>query len=541
MKNGFRQSMAWLHTWTGVLLCWLLFAIFVTGTIAYFRQEVTFWMQPELHETGAYSPADAPQAARVALDKLAEIAPDAESWSVSLPESRSPTTSISWREQGAPPGRRGFESAVLNPETGERLHPRETAGGNFLYRFHFELYALPRNVARWIVGIATAFMFIAIISGIITHKKIFKDFFTFRPAKGQRSWLDMHNVTAVLALPFHLMITYSGLLLFMATLLPFAFESGRRGPPTGAREQPQQVAQAQSVPAPPVLAPIAPMLSQAERIWGMPAGRISIDKPGGDAPRIELAPMRNRKLTAHSGSGSNGVERLTFDGKTGTLLSESDGPAHSAVSATYNAFGSLHRARFADTALRWIFFAAGVAGTVMSATGLLLWVSKRAAKHTKADREPLGLAFVRRLNVGTIAGLMAAVAAYFWANRLLPAELEARPLWEIRTFFAVWAILLIYPAFRKVSRAWPEELATGAVLFATLPLLDALTTDTNGIDALLRGQWVLVGFDLVALATALSLGVAAWKMARSEPARARKAKTAAPQPAVQPMVTEESS
>ena len=32
MKEGFRQSMAWLHTWSGLLFGWLLFAIFLTGT-----------------------------------------------------------------------------------------------------------------------------------------------------------------------------------------------------------------------------------------------------------------------------------------------------------------------------------------------------------------------------------------------------------------------------------------------------------------------------------------------------------------------------
>ena len=46
---------------------------------------------------------------------------------------------------------------------------------------------------------------------MVTHRRIFKDFFTFRPAKGgQRAWLDAHNVTGVLVLPFYLMITFSG-------------------------------------------------------------------------------------------------------------------------------------------------------------------------------------------------------------------------------------------------------------------------------------------------------------------------------------------
>ena len=69
---------------------------------------------------------------------------------------------------------------------------------------------------KHLVGLAVTF--VAIISGVITHRRIFADFFTFRTRRGQRSWLDAHNAVAVLALPFHLMITYTGLvtLLFLA-------------------------------------------------------------------------------------------------------------------------------------------------------------------------------------------------------------------------------------------------------------------------------------------------------------------------------------
>ena len=48
MKEGFRQAMAWLHTWAGLIFGWLLFAIFLTGTLAYFKGEITHWMQPEV-------------------------------------------------------------------------------------------------------------------------------------------------------------------------------------------------------------------------------------------------------------------------------------------------------------------------------------------------------------------------------------------------------------------------------------------------------------------------------------------------------------
>lgn len=36
---GFRQANAWLHTWTGLLLGWLLYAVFLTGTRASSRKK----------------------------------------------------------------------------------------------------------------------------------------------------------------------------------------------------------------------------------------------------------------------------------------------------------------------------------------------------------------------------------------------------------------------------------------------------------------------------------------------------------------------
>ena len=47
MKEGFRQSMAWLHTWTGLVVGWVLFFVFLTGTAGYVQIELTRWMQPE--------------------------------------------------------------------------------------------------------------------------------------------------------------------------------------------------------------------------------------------------------------------------------------------------------------------------------------------------------------------------------------------------------------------------------------------------------------------------------------------------------------
>ena len=47
MGATFRQSMAWLHTWTGLTVGWVLYFIFLTGTVGYLNNEVDRWMRPE--------------------------------------------------------------------------------------------------------------------------------------------------------------------------------------------------------------------------------------------------------------------------------------------------------------------------------------------------------------------------------------------------------------------------------------------------------------------------------------------------------------
>ena len=97
MNGAFRQSMSWLHTWTGLLFGWILLAMFLTGTASYFRPEITRWMQPE---TG--KPASVSTAVAGAEAYLRKVAPNARSWSISVPDARQSTVLVSWRPQPKP-------------------------------------------------------------------------------------------------------------------------------------------------------------------------------------------------------------------------------------------------------------------------------------------------------------------------------------------------------------------------------------------------------------------------------------------------------
>lgn len=493
MKDGFRQAMAWLHTWSGLVVGWLLFAIFVTGTLAYFRPEITQWMQPELPREGSTA-----QHATAAERYLRDVAPVARSWIISLPDEREPQLRVFWRELG-PDGR--FERELLDPISGKRTSARDTMGGDFFYRFHFEL-AMPNPWGRYLVGICAMFMLVAIITGIVTHKKIFKEFFTFRPRKGQRSWLDFHNASSVLALPFHLMITYTGLITLMLLYMPWGVEVAYDGDSGAlfAEAFPQQQVEPAEVRLP--LAPLAPMVARAEARWGQEASvsRIDVQYPGD----------RNATVTLQRGPGqglSHETDKLRFAGASGELLGDSGALAPAAT--TRQLLYGLHVARFAPELLRWFFFVSGLTGCLMIATGLVLWTVKRRPQQLKSGGVAFGHALVERLNVAAIAGLPLAIIAFFHANRLLPVDMAQRADWEVRVFLICWLATLIHALMRTPRRAWIEQLLAAAIGCLALPVVNLLTTGDHLPAALMRGDGVAVGFDLIVLACGAALALVA--------------------------------
>lgn len=59
----------------------MLFAVFLTGTTAYLRPELTRWMRPEMVATTV----DPVQAGLAAVTRLRELAPRSANWFIALP------------------------------------------------------------------------------------------------------------------------------------------------------------------------------------------------------------------------------------------------------------------------------------------------------------------------------------------------------------------------------------------------------------------------------------------------------------------------
>jgi len=492
MKNTFTQSMAWLHTWGGLVFGWLLFAIFVTGTLAVFDKELNHWMQPEIPASGV-SQADA---ARRAIGYLQTHEAQAGNWGVSLPTERSPGLRVSTGD------RRHGTAVHLDPHSGEAIDVRDSVGGNFFFRFHFTL-DLPRNWGIFVVGALALVMLAALVTGIVIHKKLFKEFFTFRPNKGQRSWLDFHNASAVLLLPFHLMITYTGLVIFMLIYIPAGVDAlfagdnrayfqaqgnGRLEQPRGQAKQPGQ------------LTDVVPLLAQAEGALG-PISGFNIRNPNTAGARIEIRPELGNRIALSKG------QAMVFDGVSGKLLS--DVTEWRAAPLTQRVMVGLHFAQFGGYPMRWLYFVCGAISCVMIASGLVLFCVKRGRKYATASADASARRWYRVAevcNIGFVAGLLLACVGLLWASRLLPVELAHREGWEVRAFFGVWLLALLHAGIRPARRAWVEQLGLTALLCVGLGVFGGLA------DGLRQGVVACAGV------LGVLLGMVAWRVQHAAPA-----------------------
>lgn len=486
ISRNLRPALSWLHTWLGLLPGWLLYFMFVTGTAGYLDTEIDRWMRPEL--PAAQYPLPALPPAAHALAYLELQAPNAQRWSVQLPVDRNePYLRVAWLPAGGGPA----GATWLDPHTGAPLSARDTAGGQWLYQMHWKLHYLPEGVAQWAVAIASMALLLALVTGVVVHRRLFADFFTFRPGKGPRSWLDVHNIAGVVSLPFQLMISYSGLVFLMFSFMPL-IASAWYGPGPGAVRSlyadlfpPLAVAPAAGRPAP--LALLAPVLRDAQARWGgAPVATLDVQHPGDAHARIQVV-----------GSFAGGPVRtagiLVYDGASGALLAER--PAwRGAPVASRDLLLGLHEGLFAPPVLRALYVLSGLLGCLMIATGLRLWTLRRSAGRGR------GGSGVERANVAVLLGLPCAIAGYFWANRLLPVDLPQRAQWEMQALFVFWLALAVHAACTPPRRAWRLHAALAAAMFGALPLLNALTTARHLGRSLPAGDMVMAGFDLGMLA-----------------------------------------
>jgi len=498
MEPTLRASMNWLHTWSGVLLGGLLFAIFWMGTLSVFDREIDRWMAP-MTRLAVSKPAPALDALRPFYDLAA--AAKAPRWAVVLPTERDPVIRVFWQ------GTSGPASHLLNPASGTELPEPGTWGGSrFIYPFHYMMHIKVWRLGAWIVGLASMAMLVLCVSGVIVHRKIFVDLFAFRVrSKPRRLILDLHNVAGVLGLPFHVAITLSGLIVFYWVYFPGGWQVVygndqrtffREGYDTFDRPR-----LGRSAP----LASLDAMVDRASNLWGGVEPRSIVVQYPGDAASYVQTSRTTTDLIAGA------AYFATFDAATGEFLHlRKPGPI---ITAQHFVAG-LHLVQFRHWTLRWLYFCLGLVGCLLIATGYLFWLDSRRKRHIQLGLR--GVPAVESLTIGSVTGIVIATLAFFVVNRLLPLGMtflgQERAALEVWTFYLVWLAAFGH-AWLRPGQAWIEQCRTVAALAVAAVLLNWITTGDHPIRSLGSSHlWPIAGMDLMLLGGAAIAALTARKL-----------------------------
>jgi len=548
MSPHFRQAMTWLHTWLGLVLGFVLMVAFFFGALSVFDREIDRWAIPETR----FDSQPMPRFDNVLQPVYAQLKPHPDDMvatqqrvigSLPSPETMPMSSLYAYTTHRDPVLAIGGEFDVpnkLKDDTDEHAHvhgwatidPRSgqflpddklKIGSGWFYPMHYHLNWSWLNLGSWLVGLAGFSMLVALVSGVIMHRKIFREFFTFRPWKRtQRSALDLHNLTGVVALPFHFFFALTGLVIFASsvyfpvshTLLKPLHEQhevleARR---TGLPHEPAGIA------AP--LASVDAMVAEAKRRWAarnMPGevGLLMIEHLGDSNGYVSL-------YRAGSDQVALVGQAIHFKASTGEVLREE--PAPSAVGGINEFLTGLHLQHFEHWLLRWLYVLGGLLGCVCIATGFIFFVEKRKRKHAQSSSQ--GSRVVDALAVTTVTGMVIATIGMLVLNRLLPAHLVGKGDWEQLAFWGLWVLAMLHAFVRsapvaqaKLNPAWREQCWGIAALALAAVVLNWLSTGDHLFKTMVNEPyWAVAGVDLSLL---VSAGIAVWaarKLAQREQA-----------------------
>ena len=237
----FRLSMTWLHTWFGLVLGYLLVVVFFFGSLSVFDREIDRWAIPETRFAAQPMPSfdtmlapifaamrPEPEELVAARQRVGGVLPahlPTMNWGAYTTH-RDPVLAMfaEYAVTNNPddPDDHVHGHVTIDPRSGTLLpDDRLKIGSEFFYPMHIGLHLTWKDLGYWIVGLAALAMLAALVSGIVIHRRIFRELFTFRPHKHvQRSTLDLHNLTGVVALPFHFFFALTGLTIFAGMYLP---------------------------------------------------------------------------------------------------------------------------------------------------------------------------------------------------------------------------------------------------------------------------------------------------------------------------------
>ena len=344
------------HSWLGLFVAAVMFLICLTGSFVVLFEEFERWEQPNVEEYLNYSPEQIETAVDEFLLRVEQVP---KSLYVVLPTKEVPRIHI------AGDGQEWF----VNRDG--RLSDAPVEGWtHFLKEMHINLH-LPQTFGIIVVGIFGAMLCGLIVSGIIAHPRIFKDAFIWRRNKSERlNQVDLHNRLSVWGTPFYLMIGLTGAFIglvsiFIAASAGVFFNNDRDAVVNAVYGAEPKVTQSQqTINYSKAFENLQQYAPNATPIY------LVIQNKGTDHQFLEVAATLPGRFIYSE------LYQLRSNGEVISHQGMSDGAAGRQVA--YSVY-RLHFGHFAGFPVKVLYVALGLCLTVICASGVNIWLSRR--KH----------------------------------------------------------------------------------------------------------------------------------------------------------------
>jgi len=463
-----------LHSWAGITLGLIVFIVCFSGAFALFDNEIKTWEDPALRVAISETPAEIDATFKTWVEDQTGGA-ETEFVRLDYPTTHAPFYFgvVHWHDA---------EDNHLDAEqrwdanTGAPIAVRGGGLSEWILDFHRD-FMWPdmlggRTVGRSLVGIVGIVLMLAILTGIIAHTKIREEAYSMRLKRSQRlKWQDSHKVVGLWGLPFYIMIAftgaYLGVIVIVSQLIAAIAYKGD------------------------IEALVAAVLGPDPEPTGQQVQMISLDElremqhpDSGKTPYMVI--MRNYgDAAAEFEMFYKGSTRLTFadvtyiNGATGEPSPPNEFREETGAMRVANAVTPLHYGTYGGIWLKLLYFVLGLSLAVVTALGSMMWIERR--KHGNDGGKTL--TFYNRLgyfNTGIIMGLPVATLSIFYLDKLYFGAESARIFATGWTFFAIWALGLVYSCVRRNDyRTTRELLIFAGMLAICVPILNGLAT----------GQW----------------------------------------------------
>lgn len=460
------------HSVLGIAFAAMIYIVCLSGTLSVFMRDFERWEQP----AAPTFPVASDAAVGRAIAEMGSRTGSGRNFYVLLPSDDFPRLMLS-------SGNDADDETWYADADGHLAKRAKTPWTDFLVDLHTRLH-LPQSLGRFLVGLTGVALLSSLISGILAHPRIFRDAFHLRLGGSRRlEQADLHNRLGVWPLPFHIIVSLTGALLGLSTvivgilaLLVFRGDSQQIYAllvPPAAKEDARPAAM------PDVSRLIA---VTRERAAAAQPRQIEIAHWGRRDMRLELSASRPRLIAQQ--------DSITFDAG-GTIVAEKHPAGLNVGERILGALGQLHFGWFGGSALRIAYGLLGLVLCVVTSSGITIWLARRRDKGRAApalERLWAAIAWGQPLAIATTVPL-----ALLLHDRLPDSALVT--VWAAVALLSAIAASAL-PSISATHLAKAARVATGLMLLASVALHATMS---------LRGATDLAGFVVDAVIVVIAI------------------------------------